>query len=89
MPLPSVADGQSTYDQLVAANNCTSASDTLRCLRQVPFDSLMASINKTADVFSFKSIANVWFPRIDNDVVVHQPFDSVSRGLYSKVRFTA
>lgn len=82
---PSVVDGQSDYDGLVAANNCTAASDTLECLRRVPFDSFMATVDKTADFFSERSLAIIWRPRIDGDVVVDDPLVSVSRGLFSKV----
>ncbi|KAJ6554355.1 carotenoid ester lipase precursor [Mycena capillaripes] len=83
--LPSLADGQSDYDGLVATNNCTAASDTLDCLRNVPFDNLMATINKTPNLFSYQSIELVWRPRIDGDVVLNNPFLTVSRGAYAKI----
>ncbi|KAJ7473947.1 carotenoid ester lipase precursor [Mycena latifolia] len=82
---PSLEDGQSDYDSLVVANNCTASLDTLDCLRHVPFDSLMATINNTADFFSYRSLSLVWHPRIDGDVVVEDPLLSISRGSYAKI----
>ncbi|KAJ7223905.1 Alpha/Beta hydrolase protein [Mycena haematopus] len=81
----SVTDGQPHYNGLVAANNCTGSSDTLDCLRQVPFDVLMATVNDTTSVFSYSSMQNIWRPRVDGDVVVQDPLISVSQGLYAKV----
>ncbi|KAJ6543585.1 sterol esterase [Mycena vulgaris] len=80
-----VADGQPDYDGLVAANNCTGSTDTLECLRRVPFDAFMASVNQTTNTFSFSSLQNIWRPRVDGDVVVHDPLVSVTRGLYTKI----
>ncbi|KAJ7719224.1 sterol esterase [Mycena maculata] len=84
---PSIADGQVDYDGLVAANNCTSAADTLACLRAVPFDAFMATVNKTADYFSYRSLNLVWRPRVDGDVIARDPLVSVSQGLYSQAPF--
>ncbi|KAJ7503276.1 Alpha/Beta hydrolase protein [Mycena galericulata] len=83
--LGSVADGQPHYDGLVAANNCTGSTDTLECLRGIPFDNFMATVNHTANLFSYSSLNNVWRPRVDGDVVVRNPLVSVARGLYAKV----
>ncbi|KAF7341110.1 Carboxylic ester hydrolase [Mycena venus] len=60
--LHSIADHQSTYDALVAANNCNRSKDTLNCLRQVPFESFMATVNHTLDIFSYRSLHLVWEP---------------------------
>ena len=40
LPLNNYTQLQSTYDALVNATNCTTASDTLDCLRQLPFETL-------------------------------------------------
>ncbi|KAJ7765885.1 carotenoid ester lipase precursor [Mycena maculata] len=80
-----VAEGQSDYDGLVAANNCTESADTLECLKQVPFDDFMATVNHTTNLFSYSSANNIWRPRVDGDVVVHHPLVSVTRGLYAKI----
>ncbi|KAJ7630305.1 carotenoid ester lipase precursor [Roridomyces roridus] len=82
---PSVVDGQADYDGLVAATGCSHARSTLGCLKQVPFESLMAAINETANVFSFSSLNIVWRPRVDGDVLVGDPLVSVAKGQFSKV----
>lgn len=69
----------------MAANNCTAASDTLDCLRRVPFDAFMATVNKTPDLFSYRSLSLVWRPRVDGDIVLQDPLASVSQGAYAKV----
>ncbi|KAJ7700766.1 alpha/beta-hydrolase [Mycena rosella] len=81
----SVADGQPFYDGLVDANNCTGSSDTLACLRRVPFDALMATINRTDNIFSFTSLSIEWRPRVDGEVIVENPLLSVSLGAHSKI----
>ncbi|KAF7373907.1 Carboxylic ester hydrolase [Mycena sanguinolenta] len=84
-PAPTVADGQPYYDQLVVANNCTAASDTLDCLKRVPFDDFMATVNKTADLFSYRSLSLLWRPRVDGDVIVRNPPLSVAQGEFAKI----
>ncbi|KAJ7166861.1 sterol esterase [Mycena filopes] len=81
----SLADGQPHYDELIAANNCTQAKDTLECLRKAPFDTFMASVNHTTNVFSFSSAQNIWRPRVDGEIVVQNPLLSVLEGRYAKV----
>ncbi|KAJ7266558.1 carotenoid ester lipase [Mycena rebaudengoi] len=81
----SVADGQPHYDQLVAANNCSEAPDSLQCLKSVPFDSFMATVNNTRNIFSFSSANNIWRPRVDGDVIVQDPFISVNEKLFAKI----
>ncbi|KAF8188824.1 Alpha/Beta hydrolase protein [Mycena galopus ATCC 62051] len=82
---PSVTDGQSSYDQLVVANNCTKARDTLDCLRQVPLDEFLATVNQTPDVFSYRALALVWRPRVDGDLIPRNPVDMVQDGALLKV----
>ncbi|KAF7342343.1 Carboxylic ester hydrolase [Mycena venus] len=82
---PPLSAGQFDYDELVAANNCTASNDTLECLRRVPFESFMATVNKTADFFSYRSINLTWGPRVDGDVIVRDPWVSISRGSYAKI----
>ncbi|KAJ7732334.1 Alpha/Beta hydrolase protein [Mycena maculata] len=84
LPSPTVADGQPSYDELVEANNCTTARNTLDCLARVPLDAFMAIVNKTPDVFSYRSLSLVWRPRVDGDVIVRNPIESVAQGAFAK-----
>ncbi|KAJ7278212.1 sterol esterase, partial [Mycena rebaudengoi] len=67
--VPTVADGQPFYDELVAANNCTGSRDSLQCLKNVPFD----------------SGNHAWRPRLDGDIIVQDPMISVSDGSFAKI----
>ncbi|KAF7377307.1 Carboxylic ester hydrolase [Mycena sanguinolenta] len=82
---PPVADGQSTYDQLVAANNCTNARDTLGCLRKTPLDDFLGTVNQTPDVFSYRAISLVWRPRVDGDLIPKNPVEMVQDGAFLRV----
>ncbi|KAF8134091.1 sterol esterase [Mycena galopus ATCC 62051] len=84
-PAPTVVDGQTSYDGLVAANNCSSAPSTLDCLRSIPFDEFMATVNRTADLFSYRSLSLVWRPRVDGDVILRNPVQSVAQGAFAKI----
>ena len=55
-PIPSgdLTNGQGEYDDLVANTNCSSASDTLDCLRHVPFETLRDAVNMSPGIASYK-----------------------------------
>ncbi|KAJ7339981.1 carotenoid ester lipase precursor [Mycena albidolilacea] len=84
-PAPTVADGQPFYDELVAVNNCTAAPNTLDCLRRIPFDAFMATVNSTPNFFSYRSLSSVWRPRVDGDVVVRNTFESMAQREFAKI----
>lgn len=42
------------YDQIVAQTGCSGASDTLECLRTVPFAQLKAAQDATPFIFSYQ-----------------------------------
>ncbi|KAJ7149876.1 carotenoid ester lipase precursor [Mycena crocata] len=85
IPTGSVEDGQPHYDALVAATGCQGSQDSLECLQRVPFDKFIATVNNTPNIFSYSSLANIWQPRIDGDVVAQNPSLSVSQGAYARV----
>ncbi|KAJ7265540.1 Alpha/Beta hydrolase protein [Mycena rebaudengoi] len=89
IPTHTQADGQKYYDQLVATTNCTAARNTLDCLRGVPYEALLASVNQTPDLFSYLGMSLLWSPSIDGDIVVRNPIESVSRGAYAKIPLLA
>ncbi|KAJ7244532.1 Alpha/Beta hydrolase protein, partial [Mycena rebaudengoi] len=53
IPAHTQADGQKYYDQIVAATNCTTARNTLNCLRSVPYEALLASVNQPPELLSY------------------------------------
>ncbi|KAJ6462098.1 sterol esterase, partial [Mycena sanguinolenta] len=84
-PAPSQAGGQQYYDSLVAANNCTGQADTLECLRRVPYDAFLATVNQTPDIFSYQGLSFIWTPHVDGDVIVQNPVVSVSQGGFLEI----
>ncbi|KAJ7457149.1 carotenoid ester lipase precursor [Mycena galericulata] len=86
-PYASQADGQPYYDQLVTANNCTAAKDTLQCLRGIPYDAFIATVNETPNILSYEGLKLIWAPHVDGDVVVQNPSVSVSQGGFAKIPF--
>lgn len=49
-----MAAGQKYYNALVAGAGCSSASDTLECLRQAPFDTLKPAVDSSPSIFSYQ-----------------------------------
>ena len=54
IPVGDITHGQKYYDFIVANTGCAGSSDTLSCLRTVPYDKLKAAINQTPGIFSFQ-----------------------------------
>lgn len=54
IPVGPVENGQVHYDFIVRQTGCSSASDTLQCLREVPYAKLMAAIDATPSIFSYQ-----------------------------------
>jgi len=63
VPVGDITHGQKYYDSIVANTGCSSATDTLACLRTVPYASLKAAINKTPGIFSFQVIGHHLFTK--------------------------
>lgn len=53
-PIGDISHGQPYYDALVADTGCQSSSDTLECLRQLPYDTLMNAINESPSILSYQ-----------------------------------
>ncbi|KAF7332685.1 Carotenoid ester lipase precursor [Mycena kentingensis (nom. inval.)] len=90
IPSPDIAAPapQATYDTLVLANNCTSAADTLDCLRNVPLDAFLASVNDNIpDIFSYASLNLAFRPWTDGEVISREPLLSVVGKKYARVPF--
>ncbi|KAI5362182.1 putative carboxylesterase, type B, carboxylesterase type B, active, alpha/Beta hydrolase [Septoria linicola] len=70
---------QPQYDALVEATNCSAATDTLDCLREVPSDTL-------ANLFSTTpSLANGWNPIVDGNFIQRWASIQLAEGAFVKV----
>lgn len=54
IPVGDITRGQKYYDALVKETSCTGSSDTLECLRTVPYAKLKAAINKSPGIFAYQ-----------------------------------
>ena len=52
IPVGDISRGQPEYDQLVQDTSCGNASDTLECLRTVPYDTLKEAVNRSPSIVS-------------------------------------
>ncbi|KAL7652289.1 hypothetical protein ACMYSQ_009585 [Aspergillus niger] len=66
---------QPMYDQIVNATNCTTSSNTLQCLREVPFST----------IYTAADIGLEWFATIDGTFIKEYPQISITEGRFAKV----
>lgn len=53
-PIGPIEQGQPIYDSVVEQVGCSSANDTLDCLRTVPYEELLAAFNTFPSLFSYQ-----------------------------------
>ncbi|KAF8194385.1 alpha beta-hydrolase [Mycena galopus ATCC 62051] len=87
IPVGHIENGQKYYDQIVAQTGCSGASDTLECLRTVPFATLLAAQNETPFIFSYQSLILAWLPRVDGIFLSDDPQRLVQEGKVANVPF--
>ncbi|KAK6358045.1 hypothetical protein TWF730_007399 [Orbilia blumenaviensis] len=71
---------ETMYTALVEAVGCTSAADSLVCLRQVPTDAMWSAIKAVNAVFPTQ-----WQYHIDGDIIRERSSVSLKRGRFVKV----
>jgi hypothetical protein len=54
LPVGPIEGGQPYYDYTVEKVGCSTANDTLECLRTVPYDALEAAFNSLPALFSYQ-----------------------------------
>jgi hypothetical protein len=57
LPVGSIEQGQRYYDFTVQFVGCSTANDTLECLRSAPFDQLQAAFDSIPSLFSYQVYA--------------------------------
>jgi len=66
------------YNNITTAVGCANSSNTLECLRGVPYAALNAALNTTL-------LATVWSPYVDGDIIQKQTSIQVAAGDFVKV----
>ncbi|KAF8837132.1 alpha beta-hydrolase [Paxillus ammoniavirescens] len=82
-----ISGGQKYYDALVSETGCSSATDTLQCLREVPYETLLDAVNQSPNIFSYQSLALAWQPRADGVFLTDNPQKLVQQGFVADVPF--
>ena len=86
-PTGDITGLQSTYDFVVGQVGCSSASDTLACLREVPVDDILAAANQTSNAFSYAGLNVPYITRADGIFLSEPPRKLSLAGKFAKVPF--
>ncbi|KAF6755849.1 carotenoid ester lipase [Ephemerocybe angulata] len=87
IPVGPVENGQGYYDSIVKITGCSSAQDTLDCLRGVPYDKIKAAIDTTPSIFAYQSLRLAWLPRADGIFLTENPMDLVQKGKVANIPY--
>ena len=78
---------QVVYDTVVAAAGCSSASDTLECLRAADYETLLNATNSVPALLSYTSVALSYLPRPDGTIFTDSPEVLAQEGKFARVPF--
>ncbi|KAG6829134.1 hypothetical protein H0H92_005608 [Tricholoma furcatifolium] len=87
IPVGPVEHGQVYYDAIVSQTGCSGASDTLACLRTVPYATLKAAMNNSPGIFAYQSLSLAWLPREDGTFLTENPQQLVLDGKVADIPF--
>ncbi|KAI1811213.1 sterol esterase [Poronia punctata] len=76
---------QDVYDEVVRGSGCSSADDTLQCLREADYDTFLHAANSVPGILSYTSVALSYLPRPDGVVITDSPDRLVLSGQYAAV----
>ncbi|KAJ7238724.1 carotenoid ester lipase precursor [Mycena rebaudengoi] len=87
IPTQDITAGQPYYDSIVDQTGCANSSDTLACLRTVPYQTLLDAVNHTPSVFSYMSLRLAFGPWTDGVFLIENAQDLLAKGEYTKIPF--
>ncbi|ORY09037.1 Alpha/Beta hydrolase protein [Clohesyomyces aquaticus] len=79
--------GQAIYDTVVRNAGCSGKSDTLACLRALPYSTFLNAANSVPGILSYSSISLSYLPRPDGKVLADSPELLIANGQYAKIPF--
>jgi acetylcholinesterase len=97
-PILSVDQAQFSYDQIVEYTGCSSPlalaayeNSTFECLREAPFESIVAAVNNTAGLLSYAGLNLTFGPRVEGPGGFLQDTfrQGIAKGKYVKVPIVA
>ncbi|KAH9941670.1 alpha beta-hydrolase [Epithele typhae] len=80
IPVGDIKNGQNDYNTLVKDTRCSKATDTLQCLRNVPFEALKRAVDNSPSFMTHQSLNLAWLPRVDGDFLEDEPQKMVAEG---------
>lgn len=81
------AKGQAVYDAVTKSAGCSSASDTLACLRTKDYTTFLNAANSVPGLLSYTSVSLSYLPRPDGTALTDSPDKLVAAGKYTKTPF--
>ncbi|EIM86931.1 carotenoid ester lipase precursor [Stereum hirsutum FP-91666 SS1] len=78
---------QAVYDSIVDRAGCSNATDTLQCLRELPFSVFNDVSNETFSSFSFQSLNLAFEPLADGGFLKEDPQQLVLKGEVANIPF--
>ncbi|KIK97314.1 hypothetical protein PAXRUDRAFT_766008 [Paxillus rubicundulus Ve08.2h10] len=78
-------EAQDNYDFIVAQTDCTSATDTLDCLRQAPYQSILDAVLQTTPLLSYQALNTSWEPLVDGVFFKQSARQSLKQGKYARI----
>ncbi|CCX07911.1 Similar to Lipase 1; acc. no. P79066 [Pyronema omphalodes CBS 100304] len=66
---------QPKYNRIISATGCADASDTLECLRSVPYNA----------IYKVPEMGNEWYPIADGDMIREWPSAAIREGRFQKM----
>ena len=54
IPVGDITHGQPYYDALVTETGCSGANNTLQCLREVPYETLLNAVMQSPGLYSYQ-----------------------------------
>ncbi|KAJ7139061.1 alpha beta-hydrolase [Mycena epipterygia] len=87
IPVGPLENGQKYYDAIVDQTGCSGSSDTLECLRTVPYATLKAAQDASPFIFAYQSLVLAWLPREDGVFLTDNPQRLVQQGKVANVPF--
>ncbi|TFK33460.1 carotenoid ester lipase precursor [Crucibulum laeve] len=87
LPVGDITNGQQHYDALVSLTGCSGTSDTLACLRTLPYTTLKAAIDRSPGIFDYQSLNLAWPPRADGLFLTDHPQKLIQQGIIANIPF--
>lgn len=78
---------QAIYDTVVKAAGCSGSTDSLGCLRNVPYTKFLQACNSVPGILGYSTVNLSYLPRPDGKTITDSPETLVLNGKYAKVPF--